>query len=208
MNLHASLLPKYRGAAPITWSIVHGEKETGISLMQMDAGMDTGPVFSRHAIPIGEDMTADELTVALGELAAKVVEADLAGAVDGALVAEPQDHAAATMAPMLDKEHGRVDWSRPARAVHDHVRGMTSWPGAFTRLAGKTFKLLATRVTEEHGKHGAPGEVVSADKRGIEIACAEGKLALLRGQMEGRKALSAQELVAGRAIIQGTTLGA
>lgn len=208
MNLHASLLPKYRGAAPITWSIVHGEKETGISLMQMDAGMDTGPVFSRHVIPIGEDTTADELTTALGELARKVVAEDLQRAVEGALVAEPQDHAAATMAPMLDKEHGRVAWSKSARAVHDHVRGMTSWPGAFTSIGGKTFKLLATRVTDPHGQHGAPGEVVSADKRGIEIACAEGKLAVLRGQMEGRKALAAAELVAGRAIIQGTKLGA
>jgi methionyl-tRNA formyltransferase len=207
MNLHASLLPKYRGAAPITWSIVRGERETGICLMQMDEGMDTGPVFSRHVIPIGEDTTADELTVALGALARKVVAEDLKRAVDGELIAEPQDHTDATMAPMLDKEHGRVDWSKPARAVHDHVRGMTSWPGAFTALAGKTFKLLATRVTDEHGQHGAPGEVISADKRGIEIACAQGKIALLRGQMEGRKPLAAAELLAGRALIQGTKLG-
>jgi methionyl-tRNA formyltransferase len=208
MNLHASILPKYRGAAPITWAIVNGERETGVCLMQMDAGMDTGPVFSTHTIPIGENMTADELSVELGKLAAEVVRRDLKRAVEGELVASPQDHAAATMAPLLEKEHGRVDWKKPARAVHDHVRGMTSWPGAFSTAGGKTMKILSTRVASEEGSAGAPGEVISADKQGVVIACGTGSIRLLRGQLEGKKALDAHELVAGRSLQKGMILGA
>src|SRR5262249_4995382 len=117
LNLHASILPKYRGAAPITWAIVRGEAETGISLLAMDEGMDTGPVFSIHRLPIGAETTAGELTVALGRLAAEVVHADLARAVAGELAAAPQDHAAATLAPILEKEQGRIPWARPAREV-------------------------------------------------------------------------------------------
>lgn len=207
MNLHASLLPKYRGAAPITWAIVRGEEATGISLMQMDEGCDTGPVYTRHAIPIGADTTADELAEKLGRLAADVVRADLARAVEGALVAERQDDGAATEAPILSKEDGRIDWSKPARAVHDHVRGMTSWPGAFTKSGERTLKVLATRVAAEGGANGEPGRVVTADARGIEIACGSGSIHLLRGQLEGRKALDARELVSGRAIVAGALLG-
>ncbi len=137
VNLHASLLPKYRGAAPITWAIVRGEAETGISVMQMDEGMDTGPVFTRTAIPIGPEMTADELEVALGQLAAELVGRDLPRIVGGELTAVPQDNDAATLAPILEKENGRIDFAQGARAVHDHVRGMTPWPGAFTTVEGR-----------------------------------------------------------------------
>jgi methionyl-tRNA formyltransferase len=207
MNLHASLLPKYRGAAPITWAIARGERETGIALMQMDEGCDTGPVYTRHAIAIGEDTTADELAAELGELAARVVRADLARAVDGAIEAEAQDHAAATEARMLDKQDGRIEWQEPARAVHDHVRAMTSWPGAFTKSAGRTLKVLATRVADEAGALGEPGTVLVADTRGIEIACGAGSIRLLRGQLEGRKPLDARDLVSGRAITVGARLG-
>ncbi len=208
MNLHASLLPKYRGAAPITWSIVNGETETGISLMQMDEGMDTGPVFTKHVIKVRPDVTADELARELGALASLVMRYDLERAVRGEIEATPQDHAAATMAPILDKEHGRIDWNKPASRVHDHIRGMTSWPGAFTALTSKTFKVLAARVAVEDGVLGAPGEVIIADKRGVQVACASGSVALLRAQMEGRKAVVAQDLVAGRMLAKGIVLGA
>lgn len=206
LNLHASLLPKYRGAAPITWSIAHGEVETGISLMQMDEGMDTGPVFTQHRIPIGPDMTADELAVELGALAAAVVRSDVLRAVSGEIATTPQDEALATAAPLLQKEDGRVDWTRDNRSVHDHVRAMTSWPGAFTHAGGKLLKLLKTAVGADVA--GAPpGTVVAADKRGVEIACGRGTLILLRGQLEGKKALGAQELVSGRAVSAGMVLG-
>ncbi len=206
LNLHASLLPRYRGAAPITWSIAHGEVETGISLMWMDEGMDTGPVFTQHRIPIGPDMTADELALELGRLAAGVVRADVLRAVSGQLQPTPQDGSLATSAPILQKEDGRIDWSRDNRAVHDHVRAMTSWPGAFTHAGGKLLKVLQTSLGSDVA--GAlPGTVVTADKRGVEIACGRGTLVLLRGQLEGKKALGAQELVSGRAVSAGIVLG-
>jgi methionyl-tRNA formyltransferase len=208
LNLHASLLPRYRGAAPITWAVVNGETETGIALMQMDEGMDTGPVFSQHRVPIGPEMTADELAVELGREAAAVVRSDLLRAVQGELTAVPQDHAAATMAPLLDKEHGRIAFARPARAVHDHVRGMTSWPGAFTSAGGKTLKVLESRTLSERGETAPPGTVIAATREGIDVACAEGTLRILRAQLEGRKALTAAELVAGRALREGMVLGA
>lgn len=207
MNLHASLLPKYRGAAPITWSLVHGETETGISLMQMDEGMDTGPVFTKHVIRVRPNVTSDELGAELGALAALVVRYDLERAVRGEIEATPQDHAAATMAPILDKEHGRIDWNKPAGRVHDHIRGMTSWPGAFTTQAGKTLKILEARVGVEDGVLGNPGEVIVADKRGVQVACGTGSISLLRAQMEGRKPLPAQDLVAGRVLSKGFVFG-
>jgi methionyl-tRNA formyltransferase len=207
LNLHASILPKYRGAAPITWAIVRGETETGISLMQMDEGMDTGPVFSIHTASIGPETTAGELNATLGALAADVVRADLARAVAGELVVEAQDHAGATMAPILEKEQGRIPWALPVRAVHDHVRGMTPWPGAFTTAQGKTLKVLESRVGEVEGIAGAPGAVVVAGKQGIEVACGAGTLRILRGQLEGRKPLGAAELVGGRAVVAGMALG-
>ncbi len=207
LNLHASILPRYRGAAPITWAIVNGERETGISLMAMDEGMDTGPVFTIHRIPIGDEATADDLALALGALAADVVRADLARAVAGALTATPQDHAAATTAPLLDKEHGRIDWARPASRVHDHVRGMTSWPGAFTTAQGKTLKVLASQVGAADAPAAPPGTVVAAGKQGIEVACLPGTLRVLRAQVEGRKPLGAAELVGGRSVTAGMVLG-
>jgi methionyl-tRNA formyltransferase len=207
LNLHASILPKYRGAAPITWAIVRGETETGISLMAMDEGMDTGPVFSIHRLPIGEETTAGELTVALGRLAAEVVRADLARAVSGELVATPQDHTAATTAPILEKEQGRIPWSRPAKEVNDHVRGMTPWPGAFTQAQGKTLKVLESRVGTAEGDAGPPGTVIVAGRPGIEVACGGGTLRILRAQVEGRKALAAAELAGGRAVTAGMVLG-
>lgn len=207
LNLHASILPKYRGAAPITWCLVNGEAKTGISLMQMDEGMDTGPVFSIHRLLIGAETTADELALSLGSLAADVVRADLARAVGGELGATAQDHAAATTAPLLDKEQGKIAWSGSARRVHDHVRGMTSWPGAFTTAQGRTLKVLESRVGAEVGEAAAPGTVVAAGKQGIEVACGQGTLRILKAQAEGRKPLAAAELVGGRTIAAGMVLG-
>ena len=207
LYLHASILPKYRGAAPITWAVVRGEVETGVSLMQMDEGMDTGPVYTIHRIPIGPETTADQLAVEVGALAADVVRADVARVVAGEIAATPQDHAAATTAPILEKEHGRIAWDRPASAVHDHVRGMTSWPGAFTTAQGKTLKVLESRVGDGAGQAGAPGTVVAASKQGIDVACGLGTLRILRAQAEGRKPLGAAELVAGRTIAAGMLLG-
>lgn len=208
MNLHASILPRYRGAAPITWAIVGGEAETGVSLMQMDEGMDTGPFYAVHRIPIGPDTTADELAIELGALAARVVRDDLRRAVDGELALTPQDHAAATHAPLLKKEDGRIRWDRSARQIHDHIRGMTSWPGAFTTVEGKPLKVLAARVESEaaHGE-APPGTVVMASRNVVIVACGAGAIQLLRAQAEGRKPLAAADLVAGRTLQAGMVLG-
>lgn len=209
MNLHASILPRYRGAAPITWAVVRGETETGIALMQMDEGMDTGPVFTVHRIPIGPSMTADELAIELGALAGDVVRSDLRRAVDGEIEATSQDHAAATLAPMLKKEDGRIPWDRTARQVHDHVRGMTSWPGAFTTIDGKTLKVLAAEIESDAERAEAPpGTTVTADRNGVIVACGAGAIRLLRAQVEGRKPLAAADLVAGRTLRVGMVLGA
>ena len=208
MNLHASILPKYRGAAPINWAVVEGEAETGISLMQMDEGMDTGPVYSIRRTAIAPDETAGQLYERLAALASVVVREDLARAVSGELQAQAQDDALATMAPMLSKEAGRVDWSKTAQRVHDHVRGMTPWPGAHTTLGGKHFKLLETRVAVNVDPAGAaPGTLVAMDRERATIACGSGTLHLLRGQVEGKKALPVRDLAAGRTLTLGTLFG-
>lgn len=209
LNLHASLLPKLRGAAPITWAIVRGESETGISLMQMDEGCDTGPVYTMHRIPIGENTSADELTISMGELAASVVKSDLMAVLRGEIQARPQDNAEATLAPILKKEDGKIDWQKTAREAHNHIRGMNSWPGAFTISEGKLLKVLETRVlsddTDSSGT--APGTVIEASKHGVTIACGRGRIAILRAQLEGKKALAAPDLVAGRSLREGMILG-
>lgn len=202
LNLHASILPKYRGAAPINWAIVKGERETGVALMQMDEGMDTGPVFATRTTTIGADETAGELYERLGDLAAALIREDLARAVAGELEAVAQDHERATMAPLLRKEDGRIDWSAPAATVHDLVRGMTPWPGAHTTLDGNRFKVLATRLAEPDAG-GEPGTIVAVEKHAIRVACGEGVVNVLRGQLEGRKALDAGQLAAGRAVAVG-----
>lgn len=207
MNLHASLLPKYRGAAPIQWSIAQGETETGITLTQMDEGLDSGPVFAKRTLTIGPDETAGELAKRLATLAAEVTLLDLPRAVTGEIEAVPQRHEEATLAPILEKEHGRIDWGRPAKAVHDHVRGMTPWPGAFTRMEdGRTLKVLETKLVA-WDKTAEPGMIVAADKRGVLVACETGTIEIVRAQVEGRKPLAATDLVAGRTLALGARLG-
>jgi methionyl-tRNA formyltransferase len=206
MNLHASLLPKYRGAAPINWAIVDGEQESGVCLMQMDAGMDTGPVLSRHAIPIGPDETAGELAERIAALAALVVRSDLQRAVASELEPTAQDHDQATLARLLDKQDGRVDWNTSATRVHDHIRGMTPWPGAFTTLRGKALKILRARVAAGESKASA-GTVVIADRNAVIVACGSGLIELMELQLAGKKAVAAGDMVNGRSIAQGDTLG-
>jgi methionyl-tRNA formyltransferase len=211
VNVHASLLPKYRGAAPITWAVVNGEPETGITLMQMDEGMDTGAMLEQLATPIVPEETAGELSERLSALGALAVRKGLPRYVAGELTPTAQDHARATHAPMLEKEHGRIDFTRPARAVHDHVRGMTPWPGAFTTLPnGKTLKVHATRVCDPPGgaqPAAPPGVVVLADKSRVVVACGERAVELLRVQLEGKKPISSGDWFVGRGVAEGHVLG-
>jgi methionyl-tRNA formyltransferase len=206
LNLHASLLPKYRGAAPIAWAIVRGETETGITLMQMDEGVDTGDMLTKRSLAIGADETAGELSVRLGELGAEMIRLDLLPALEGRFPRVAQAHSEATLAPILKKEDGRLDFKEDAKVVHDRARGMEPWPGAFATLKGKGFKVLRTRVsTWDEGA--APGIVVRADKGGLVVACGRGAIEIVRGQVEGKKALDARELIGGRAIGVGDVLG-
>ena len=210
VNVHASLLPKYRGAAPITWAIVRGEPETGITLMQMDEGMDTGAMLEQLPTEIVADETAGDLSERLSAMGALAVRKGLPKYVAGGYTPIPQDDAKATMAPILKKEDGRVDFTKPARAVHDHVRGMSPWPGAFTTARGKGLKVHATRVTDlpAGAKSSAPGTVVLADKSRVVVACGERAVELLRVQVEGKKAIGACDWVARRGVAEGDVLGA
>jgi methionyl-tRNA formyltransferase len=208
VNVHASLLPKLRGAAPITWAVVRGEPETGVTLMQMDAGMDTGAMLEQFSTPISDEETAGELSERLSAIGALATRKGLPTYVSGGYTPIEQDHAKATLAPMLKKEDGRIDFTKPARAVHDHVRGMTPWPGAVTTARGKTLKVHATRVTDvPQGKQVEPGTVVFADKTRVVVACGERGVELTRVQLEGKKAIGAGDWFLGRGIAEGDKLG-
>ena len=210
INVHASLLPKYRGAAPINWAIARGETETGVTIMKMDAGMDTGPMLHVRAIPIGEDDTAGTMFPKLAALGAEALGEALRKLHDGTLTETPQDNALATSAPMLKKEHGLIDWRRPAREVRDLVRGMTPWPSANAIHGGKTLKVLAAAVTDGAQVPGrpasTPGEIAALGKDGIVVSCGAGALRLERVQPEGGKAMDAWAYAQGRRIVKGDRL--
>lgn len=208
VNVHASLLPKYRGAAPITWAVVNGEAESGVTLMKLDEGMDTGPTFARTTTPIAPDETAGELSDRLACMGADAVREWLPRYVAGDVTLDAQDHARATMAPMLDKTHGRIDWSQCARRVHDHVRGMSPWPGASTTARGKTLKVHATRVVQgTRAAATAAGTVILADKSHVLVACGEGILELASVQPEGKRAMKGSDWAMGRGVAEGDVLG-
>jgi methionyl-tRNA formyltransferase len=207
VNLHASILPLYRGAAPITWALVDGQTETGVSLMQMDEGMDTGPVLAVQRVPIDPSWNAEDLSSALATCAADVVRKELPRLARGELEPVAQDSTRATHARLLEKEDGRIPWGKPARAVHDHVRGMTPWPGAYTTLPdGRVLKVLRAHP-EETAASGPAGTVVRANKHTLLVACGAGALAVAIAQVEGKKALTAAELVGGRTLAEGMVLG-
>lgn len=207
VNVHASLLPRLRGAAPITWAVVRGEPETGVTLMQMDEGMDTGPILERFPTPIGETETALELSDRLSMLGALAVRKGLPIYVSGGYTPVPQDHSKATLAPILRKADGQIDFRKPARAVHDHVRGMIPWPGASTTSRGKPIKVLGSRVTDIQNSDAPPGTVVMADKTRVIVACGERGIELTRIQLEGKKPISAGEWFVGRGVAEGDLLG-
>jgi len=202
VNVHASLLPALRGAAPIQWSIIRGDTRTGVCLMQMDEGMDTGPVLACAALDISGEETAGELSQRLSQLGAELVRGELPRYVRGELAAVPQDHARATLAPMLEKTHGQVDWRRSAREIHDLVRGTHPWPGAYSHIGGARIKLHRVRVFARDGRHGEPGSVLRADRHAIEVACGEGVLAIDEVQPEGKRRMSAAEFCAGSRLQQ------
>jgi methionyl-tRNA formyltransferase len=208
VNVHASLLPKYRGAAPVTWAIVNGESETGVTLMKLDEGMDTGPTFARIATPIGPDESAGELSQRLAQLGAAAVRDWLPKYASGDCPVTAQDDARASMAPILEKKDGLVDFRATAARVHDHVRGMNPWPGAFTTARGRTVKVHRTRRVDGQRPATAPGSVLVADKSGVLVACGSGAVELVAVQPEGRRPMTGAEWAIGRAVAEGDVLGA
>lgn len=204
LNLHASLLPKYRGAAPIQWSIIRGESETGISLMQMDAGMDTGPVYHRVSLPIAPDEDAGQLAERLSQLAAEVTRRDVPRALRGELSPLPQDPALATHAPPIDAALRIVDWSASAPDIVRLVLGLSPRPGAVTTLRGKSLKLLEVRVTDASDL--SPGEVAVRGQE-LVVGSGHGAVALVRVQVEGKRPANGRDLVNGRVVGPGDRLG-
>ncbi|HYG66064.1 MAG TPA: methionyl-tRNA formyltransferase [Anaeromyxobacteraceae bacterium] len=197
VNVHASLLPRWRGAAPIQWSVASGERETGVSIMAMDEGLDTGDVLLQRTLAIGDDETAEALSPRLAALGGDAIVEALATLERGRSVPVRQDPARATLAPILKREDGRVDWGRSARAIHDRLRGFTPWPGAWTTLDGKLLKILEARVVADAGAADAPGHGVVAGG-GIVVRCGEGTaLSLERVQLEGKAPASAADLANG-----------
>lgn len=201
INVHASLLPRYRGAAPINKAIMDGEEVTGVTTMLMDVGLDTGPMLVKKSLPIGLEDTAGTMHDRLAELGAGALGETLSRLCAGTLHPEPQDDALFTYAPMLKKEDGRIDWNRPAAEVHNQVRGLDPWPGAYTSLDGEVLKIA--RTLPEAGS-GEPGTVVSADANGVCIACGEGILRVRELQLPGKRRLNAAEFLRGRPLPPGT----
>ncbi|MBI2891913.1 MAG: methionyl-tRNA formyltransferase [Deltaproteobacteria bacterium] len=205
VNVHASLLPRYRGAAPIQWAILRGEKETGVTLMLMDEGLDTGPMLARRSTPIGPDETSGELGVRLGLLGAQLVADSLPDIEHGRARPEPQDSSLATMAPLLEKAQGRIRFEDTAQRIHDHVRALNPWPGAFTTLDDRTLKVHRTRPAPGTPAD-LPGRVVAAGGDGIWVACTDGAIVLREVQLEGKKRMSAAEFASGARLKQGRAL--
>ena len=205
INVHASLLPRYRGAAPINKAIIDGEKETGVTTMNMDVGLDTGDMLVKRSLPIGENETAGQLHDRLALLGREAMEETLKRLCAGELVARKQDDSLTCYAPMLKKEDGLIDWSLSATSVHNLVRGLDPWPGAYTLLGGEVLKVAATRV--EADLSGSPGSVLQADGGGVRIACGEGALVVQELQLPGKKRLPAAEFLRGRDLPTGTRMG-
>jgi methionyl-tRNA formyltransferase len=203
INVHASLLPKYRGAAPINWAVARGETVTGVTIMKMDAGMDTGPMLLVREMPISDEDTAQTLYDKLSLLGAEALAEALRKLHEGTLTETPQDDALASYAPLLTKEHGRIDWSRPAGEVRNLIRGMMPWPSACTSRAGKALKVLSASVREARGE---PGEVLEVGRDGIVVACGEGAIALGMVQPEGGRAMSSLDYARGRRVKKGERL--
>jgi methionyl-tRNA formyltransferase len=205
-NVHASLLPRLRGAAPIQWSLIRGDSETGVAIMRMEAGLDTGPVAAMRALPIADDDTTGTLSDKLAELGAALLAETLPVIAGGRVALTPQDHARATLAPMLTKADGRLTFDRPARIVSAHARGVDPWPGASALLEGEPLKLFGPRVVAADGAAGRPGEVLGVRPEGLAVACADGAVAFAELQRAGGKRLAAAAFLAGHRIPAGTVL--
>jgi methionyl-tRNA formyltransferase len=206
LNVHASLLPRWRGASPIQHAILAGDAETGVSLMKMDAGMDTGPVYVQEKLAIAPDDTAATLHDRLALLGGQLLGTHLDAILDGRLPPTPQDDGQATYAPLIKKEDGRLDWHEPTAQLARRVRAMTPWPGAFTTWQGKILKIVEARAIEPAGLPvGQPGEVVGSHETAV-VLTGEGGLQLQQVQLEGKRPVAMAEFLRGRPDFIGSRL--
>lgn len=206
INVHASLLPKYRGAAPIQYAIIKGEKESGVTIMQMDIGMDTGAMLDKVVVPIEENTTMGELHDALREQGATLLLEVIDKLAAGTAVAEPQDNEQATYATLLDRSMEHIDWSKTAQEVHNLIRGFNPAPSTFTKLPnGKSLKIWGSKMTEKSSA-AAAGTVIETGKHSFFVACGEGVLEITEVQPESKKRMPAQVFLNGRGVQEGDLL--
>ncbi len=209
INVHASLLPKYRGAAPIQWALINGESESGVTTMRMDAGLDTGDMIMREAVPLAADETGGSLFGKLSAVGARLLVATLDALVDGTAQFERQPKESPTpYARMLTKEDGRLDWNRDAVSLERLVRGLNPQPCAFTERNGKTWKIWNARAVSGEAGSEAPGTICSVTKTGFTVAAGSGELSILELQPEGKKRMSADAFLRGYPVKVGERLGA
>jgi len=205
INVHGSLLPRYRGAGPVQWAILNGETRTGVTTMRIDAGLDTGEMLRKAETEIGADENAIELGARLAVMGARLLVETLAGLAAGSIVPEKQDAAQATWAPMLKKEDGLIDWARDAAAIHNQVRGLQPWPGAFTTFRGQFLHVWKSRPGPA-SPPSVPGTTHRIANR-LLVGCGSGWLELLEVQMEGRKRLPAADFANGQRLAENEVVG-
>lgn len=207
INVHASLLPKYRGAAPIQWAVIDGEKTAGVTIMKMDDGLDTGDMYAVAEIPLAEDETGGSLFDKLSELGAQLLADSLPKIAAGELTAVPQPAESPNeYARMITKEDGRMDWTRPAEELERKIRGVIPWPGAFSRLNDKTLKIWKVEVLDVDSEM-EPGQVVAAGKTGLTVQTGKGQIRITDLQLEGKKRMEAAAFLRGYQVEAGTRLG-
>lgn len=205
LNIHASLLPKYRGAAPINWAIINGEKETGISIMRMDEGLDTGPVLKQEAIPIGEEDDSISIHDKLGQLGAKMIVEVLDHLETDRIPEIPQDDSLSNYASMLDKEMGRIDWSKKGLEIHNLIRGLKPWPSAYSFYNGENIKIHKARRMEKF-KDAANGEIVKVNDEGLFVNCQDQCIVIEELQFPGKRKMQVSDYLKGNEIDIGVKL--
>lgn len=205
INVHGSLLPKYRGAAPIQWAVIDGEKESGVTTMQMDAGLDTGDMLLKAVVPLEEKETGGSLFDKLAKTGADLLLETLRGLAEGSIIPEKQGESPTGYAGMLKKEMGKIDWNQDADSIERLIRGLNPWPSAYARLDGKTLKIWAADVTDETTDQ-TPGTVVRVEKERILVQTGKGVLAISQLQLEGKKRMDVGAFLRGYSVKEGISL--
>lgn len=208
LNVHASLLPKYRGAAPIQWAIMDGEKETGVTIMKLDTGVDTGDMIKKAVVPIDAKETGESLLKKLSKLGGPMIEEVLEELEKGTAVFEKQQEAFSSHTRKLDKEIGRIDWNMSAEKIDCLIRGLNSWPSAYTTLNGKMLKIWEAEIVESEEWDGEVGEIVKVEKDRFFVKTGQGVLAILEVQLEGKKRMRTDAFLRGYSIESGEKMGA